>query len=131
FSSLVALGHRLAVELRRPAVQRVWPHAEVVGHLVHAAAPAVAHHANRVALELVAMFLSLLRHVPDSRSLLAPSGVRETGSASAISYSAPKELCPGIGNQLQVVTALGHTPADGYESARRQYVLDLVKDDLR
>lgn len=67
----------------------------------------------------------------DGQPLVLRVGGLTDSPTSAISYSAPKELYPGIGNLLQVVTALGHTPADGYESARRQYVLDLVKDDLR
>jgi predicted nucleic acid-binding protein len=55
-------------------------HSQVGSHLRNRALAAVTHQADRVLLELLGVLLALLCHIPDSRSLLTPSGIRETGS---------------------------------------------------
>jgi hypothetical protein len=54
--------------------------AQIVSHLPNGPLAVVTHQADGVTLELFGVRFSVLYHVPDSRSLLAPSGVRETGS---------------------------------------------------
>jgi hypothetical protein len=53
---------------------------------------------------------------------------------TAISYSAPETLFPGVGAPAPVLSALGLLPAGvpegSYQALRRQSVIDLVKDDL-
>ena len=55
------------------------PASRAVGHLCDGTLASVAHHAYGVSLELFGVLLSVLCHLPDSGSLLAPAGVREIG----------------------------------------------------
>jgi hypothetical protein len=66
----------------------------------------------------------------DGMPLVLRLGNTQETEMTAISYSAPEELYPGIGNPAQVMSAFGYVPADGYETRRMQSVLDLVKGDL-
>lgn len=66
----------------------------------------------------------------DEQPLLLRVGNARDTAMTAISYSAPEELYPGLGSPQQVVSALGYVPADGYASVRTQSIVDLVKADL-
>ena len=65
--------------------------------------------------------------------LLRVSGANDNPQ-TGVSYSAPETQFPGVGNPAQALSLLGFSgdgaSAGDYKSARRQSVLDLVKDDL-
>ena len=76
----VAFGDRVLLDLTGPPVEKIRPDAQVVGDLGDRPSAAVAHHPHRVAPEFFRVLLPLLRHGPDSGSIVAPFGVRKIGS---------------------------------------------------
>jgi len=74
---------------------------------------------------------------PDGEPLFMRIGNRTDSALTAISYSAKTTQYPGVGDPLEIYSALTGLFTDGeqmssdtYQAARGKSVLDLVKDDL-
>lgn len=74
---------------------------------------------------------------PDQQPLFIRVGNVTAPAHSAISFSGPEEMYPGIGSASQLFTALtglfdggGATSPASYAALRGQSILDIVKDDL-
>src|ERR1700722_14857044 len=80
----VALGDRVLLDLTGPPVKKIRPDTQVVGDLRDRPRAAVAHHPHRIAPEFFRVLLPLLRHGPDSGSIVAPFGVRKIGSTPLV-----------------------------------------------
>src|SRR5258708_11840913 len=90
------------VELLGPPMELVASHTQVVADLGDRARAPIAHHPHCITFEVERVFLSLFSHGPHSGSIVAPFGVRETGSTPLLGLQAARlptldTLAPHLG----------------------------------